>query len=270
MKYKLLVIDIDGTLVGSEGTVSAEDGEALAQASDLGIQVSLSTGRVPNASLSIINQLSLDGVHIFCDGALVSNPAQSREVYVQPLDKSIVREAIEFARASDMYLELYSATHYFIEQETWATQIHRQFFGLEPKVVDFTKLWKRERIIKAELMTATPQEVAKARGFYVQFDGRLHFSRVRTPAYPGVEFINVVDLEVSKGKALEALVSHLGVSMSEVMAVGDGVNDIPLLSVAGLAVAMDNAPAEVKTAAHYITLGVDRSGLATAIKKFLL
>jgi Cof subfamily protein (haloacid dehalogenase superfamily) len=270
MKYKLLVVDIDGTLVGRDGTISAEDREALAQASGLGVQVALSTGRVPNASLSIIKRLSLDGVHIFCDGALVSNPTQRREVYVQPLDKAIVKEAIEFARAGDIYLELYSATRYFVEKETWATEIHRQFFGLEPKVVDFTKLWKRERIIKAELMTSTPQEVAKARGFYVQFDGRLSFSRVRTPAYPGFEFINVVDLEVSKGKALEALASHLGVSMSEVMGVGDGVNDIPLLSVAGLAVAMDNAPAEVKTVAHYITLDVDRGGLATAIKKFLL
>jgi Cof subfamily protein (haloacid dehalogenase superfamily) len=270
MPYKLLVVDIDGTLVGRDGTVSAEDKEALAQASGLGIQVALSTGRVPNASLSVINHLSLDGVHIFCDGALVSNPAQSQEVYVQPLDKSIVKEAIEFARASDIYLELYSATHYFVERETWATEIHHQFFGLEPKVVDFTKLWKRERIIKAELMTSTPQEVAKARDFYIQFDGRLNFSRVRTPAYPGVEFINVVDLGVSKGRALAALVVHLGVSMSEVMAVGDGVNDIPLLSAAGLAVAMDNAPAEVKTVAHYITLDVDRSGLATAIEKFLL
>ena len=270
MKYKLLVVDIDGTLVGRGGTVSAKDRKALAQASNAGIKVALSTGRVPSASLNIINHLSLDGVHIFCDGALVSNPAQSQEVYVQPLDKAIVREAIEFARANDIYLELYSATHYFVEQETWATEIHRQFFGLEPTVVNFTKLWKRERIIKAELMTSTPQEAAKARSFYIQFDGRLHFSRVRTPAYPNVDFINVLAPEVSKGKALEALVSHLGVSISEVMAVGDGVNDISVLSAAGLAVAMDNAPPEVKTVAHYITLDVDRSGLATAIKKFLL
>jgi len=80
----------------------------------------------------------------------------------------------------------------------------------------------------------------------------------------------VVAPEVSKGRALEALSLHLGISLSEVMAVGDGTNDITLLSRAGLAVAMDNAPDEVKAVADYITLDVDQNGLAAAIERFLL
>ena len=75
---------------------------------------------------------------------------------------------------------------------------------------------------------------------------------------------------VSKGRALEALASYLGISLAEVMAIGDGINDIPLLSVAGLAIAMGNAPDEVKAVADYITLDVDHSGVAAAIEKFLL
>ena len=269
MKYKLLVVDVDGTLLGRDGSISGKDREALAKARDLGTMVSLSTGRVPRACLNIIKQLSLDGLHIFFDGALVSNPNQSEEVYIQPLNKLIVKEAVEFARSNDIYLELYSATRYFVEQETWGTDIHRQFFDLEPIVTDFTELTNRERLIKAELVTSSPEEVAKARSFYLQFNGRLHFSWVKTPAYPGIDFINVVDLGVSKGKALAALASHLGISMTEVMAIGDGTNDIPLLSSAGLAIAMDNAPDEVKAIAHYITLDVDHSGLAAAINRFL-
>jgi len=269
MKYKLLVVDVDGTLLGRDGSISVKDREALAKARDLGTMVSLSTGRVPRACLNIIKQLSLDGYHIFFDGALVSNPNQSEEVYIQPLNKSIVKEAVEFARSNDVYLELYSATRYFVEQETWGTDIHRQFFDLEPIVTDFTKLLNREQIIKAELVTSSPEEVARARSFYLQFHNRLHFSWVRTPAYPGVDFINVVDPGVSKGKALAALASHLGISTAEVMAIGDGTNDIPLLSLAGLAIAMDNAPDEVKRVAHHITLDVDHSGLAAAIDRFL-
>jgi len=224
---------------------------------------------VPQACLGLINQLPLDGYHIFFDGALVSN-LEGKEVYVQPLSKMVVRQAVEFAHSNDIYLELYSATHYFVERETWATDIHRQFFDLQPTVVDFTQLWNRERIIKGELMTSSPQEAAQARSFYLQFNASLRFSWVRTPAYPGVDFINVVAPEVSKGKALEALASHLGISLSEVIAIGDGTNDIPLLSCAGLAIAMDNAPDEVKAVADYITLDVDHSGLAAAINKFLL
>jgi Cof subfamily protein (haloacid dehalogenase superfamily) len=269
MKYKLLVVDVDGTLLGRDGSISVKDREALAKARDLGTMVSLSTGRVPRACLNIIRQLSLDGYNIFFDGALVSNPNQSEEVYVQPLNKLIVKEAVEFARQNDIYLELYSATRYFVERETWGTDIHRQFFDLEPIVTDFIALLNQEPIIKAELMTSSPEEVAQARNFYLQFNGRFNFSWVRTPTYPGIEFINVVDPAVSKGKALVALASHLGISLTEVMAVGDGTNDIPLLSSAGLAIAMDNAPDEVKRVAHYVTLDVDHSGLAAAINRFL-
>jgi hypothetical protein len=270
MKYKLLVVDIDGTLIGKDGSISDKDREALAKARQSGIGVCLSTGRAAQGCLSIINQLALDGYHIFFDGALVSNPNQSEEVYVQPLNKLIVKEAVEFARSNDIYLELYSSTRYFVERETWATEVHRQFFKLEPTVVDFTDLWSKERIIKGGLVVASAQEVAQARSFRLRFNRSLRFSEARSPAFPGVEFINVVDLGVSKGEALAALTSHLGISLTEVMAIGDGTNDIPLLSSAGLAVAMDNAPDEVKAVAHYVTLDVDHSGLAAAIKKFLL
>ena len=268
--YKLLVLDIDGTLVGKDGNILPEDREALAKACDLGITVSLSTGRAAQACLSIISQLALDSYHIFFEGALVSNPAHNKEVYVQPLSKAVVRQAIEFAHSNDISLELYSTTHYFIERETWSSTIHRQFFGIQPTLVDFTKLWERERIIKGGLVAISPQEAAKARDFQLKFKASLHFSWVRTPAYPGVDFINVVAPGVSKGKALEVLASHLGIALTEVIAIGDGANDIPLLSSAGLAIAMGNASAEVKAAADYITLDVEHSGLAAAIKKFLL
>jgi hypothetical protein len=268
MKYRLLVVDIDGTLIGRDGNISNEDMEALAKVRRSGIGVSLSTGRAVQGCRAIIDRLALDGYHIFFDGALVSNLGE--EVYVKPLDGGVVREAIEFARQNDIYLELYSASRFFVEQENWATEIHRQFFNLEPTVVDFAGLWERERIIKGGLITASPEEAAKAKGFRFHFERSLHFSVARSPAYPGVEFINIVDPGVSKGKALAALTSHLGIPMSEVMAIGDGTNDISLLSAAGLAVAMDNAPDEVKAVAHHITLDVDHSGLAAAVKKFLL
>lgn len=268
MNYKLLVVDIDGTLVGKNGSISTEDREALAKARQSGIRVSLSTGRAAQSCRPIIDRLALDGYHIFFDGALVSNLVE--EVYAEPLDSRVVREAIEFARQNDTYLELYSLTRFFVERESWATKIHREFFNLEPTVVDFTGLWERERIIKGGLVTASAEEAAKAKTFRLRFNHRLHFSPARSPAYPGVEFTNVLAPEVSKGKALLVLASHLGISMAEVMAIGDGTNDLPLLSSAGLAVAMGNAPDEVKAVANHVTLDVDHSGLAAAVKEFLL
>ena len=268
--YKLLVMDIDGTLVNRHGKISAADRETLAKIRDLGIPVSLSTGRGLQASLSIINQLSPDGYHISFDGALVSSPSRGEEVYVQPISKVMVRQMVEVAHEHNLDLELFTVTHYFVERETWSTDAHRQFFGIHPTIVDFTKLWEKERVIKGGLVPTTPQEATKARDFCDQFGDSLHFSWVKTPAFPDVDFINILAPGVSKGKALQTLASHLGVSLNEVIAVGDGTNDISLLTSAGLAIAMGNAPDEVKAIADYVTLDVDHSGLAAALNQLLL
>ncbi len=268
--YKLLVVDIDGTLIDKNGAISAEDKDALARAGDSGIQVALSTGRVVQACLRIISQLSLDGYHMFFDGALVSDPEKGEEVYVKPIGEELVRQIVDFVHLNEINLDLYSATHYFIERETWSTDIRRQFFGIEPTVVDFTNLWQKERIIKGTLVVFSAEERAKADNVRRQFKSSLHFSGTRTPAYPEVDFINVVAPDVSKGKALEALASFLGIPLTEVIAIGDGTNDIPLLSSAGLAVAMGNAPDELRAVADYVTLDVEHNGVAAAISKFLL
>ncbi len=268
--YKLLVLDIDGTLLDKNGVISAEDRNALARVCDLGLPVSLSTGRSTQACLGIISQLSLDSYHMFSDGALVSNPNHGREIYVQPIDKMVVKQATEFAHLNGINLEFYSADHYFVERETWASDFRRDFYHTPPTIVDISKLWQKERIIKGVLTLLSAEEKTGAEIFYRQFKDRLSFSWTKTPAYPEVDFINVLTPDVSKGKALEALASFLGIPLTEVMAIGDGANDISLLSSAGLAIAMGDASDELKAVADYVTLDVDHSGLAAAINKFLL
>jgi len=114
------------------------------------------------------------------------------------------------------------------------------------------------------------EERAKADSFRLHFKDSLSFSVTKTPAYPEVDFINVLAPGVSKGKALEVLASHLGIALTEVIAIGDGANDVSLLAKAGLAIAMDNATAELKAGADHVTLDVDHNGVAAAINKFLL
>jgi len=269
-QYKLLMIDIDGTLVNSGGDISAEDREALDKVRHSGIPVCLSTGRALRACSNIIDRLSLDSYHISFDGALISSLTSGEEISVQPIGKEMVRQMVEYVHLNDIDLDLYSTTQYFAERETWSTEAHRWFFDLPPTIADFTTLWEQERIVKGGMTSTTPQEMDRAKSFYHHFRDSLHFSRARTPAYPATTFTNILAPQVSKGSALEALVGHLGLSLAEVIAVGDGINDISLLSSAGLAIAMGNASGEVKAVADYITLDVEQSGLAAAIKKFLL
>ncbi len=141
---------------------------------------------------------------------------------------------------------------------------------MAPTITSFDGIWDRERVIKAELITRDGEGLEQAKLFRQEFEGRLGFSIARSPTFPGIDFVNVINAAVSKGRALGELAAHLGISAGEVMAVGDGLNDISLLEAAGMAVAMGNAFPEVKRVADYITLDVERSGVAAAIKKFLL
>ena len=262
--------DIDGTLLDREGVISVEDRAALVGVIGSGVGVSLSTGRVVQACLKILDQLALEGYHIFFDGALVINPKTGEEVYVEPIERQLVREVVEFVHRYEINIDFYSVTNYFIERENWATEIRRQFFGLQPTISNFNKVWPEERIIKGTLPVFSSEEREKAESFRQHFGDRLDLSVTETPAYPGVNFINVIAKGVSKGRALEALASYLGIPLEGVIAIGDGVNDVSLLEKAGLAVAMGNAPDELKEVADYITLDVDHSGVAQAIKMFLL
>ncbi|EKD35696.1 MAG: hypothetical protein ACD_75C01816G0001, partial [uncultured bacterium] len=177
---------------------------------------------------------------MFFDGALVSDPHTGEEVFIRTIDRSLVGEAVEFAHRSDIIFDLFSATDYFAEKESWVTDIRRDYFGIVPTFIDFGRLPEDEKIIKGTLVVCSQEEKAAADRFRRHFDGRLTLSMSKTPAYPDIDYINVLAPGVSKKSALDALVGHLGISLEQVMAIGDGVNDVPVLSSVGLAVAMGN------------------------------
>ncbi|QNT75984.1 Cof-type HAD-IIB family hydrolase [Dehalogenimonas etheniformans] len=268
--YELIVIDLDGTIVDAHGNISNADKIAIAEARTLGIRVALSTGRVVDACRKYITELGLDGVHIFFDGALVYDPSLKDMIYSQPIKTETLKEAIAFARQNRIYIELYAIDRYFVEEINWADKIHREFFGLHSTLANFDDIAGKETIIKCELMVHNDAEEAKYQRFIEHFKDKLRGSIARTPAYPDVRFVNVVDPRVSKGSALEKLAEHLDIDLDRVMAIGDGTNDLSLLEKAGLKIAMGNARDELKSIADHVTLPVDKSGVAAAINKFIL
>ena len=270
MKYKLLVSDIDGTLIGKNRTISPEDKKALAQVMAAGVTVSLCTGRAPEGCTPILDELSLDGYHTFHDGALVINWETGHEIYAQAVKPATIKQAIDWSHAHDMEIELYSATQFFAERENWSTQIHIDYFNMPPVITDYLNVLKHETIVKMQTVITNPEEAEKVNRFCREFADLFHFSWVQSPSFPDKDFINILDPQVSKGNALTELAAYLGIRKEEIVAIGDGRNDVALLSAAGLAIAMQDAPAELKNIAHHVTLSVEESGVAAAIKKFLL
>jgi Cof subfamily protein (haloacid dehalogenase superfamily) len=265
LKYKLVVIDIDGTLMDKHGIIAAEDRAAVLRLTKSGVFVCLCTGRIIQSSRPVVEDLELDTPQIFFDGALIYNLKEKTTIYSKALPPEIVQEAVTFSREHDTYLELYSRDTFFAEENSWSDEVHRKFFRVDPTLVSFDSIWTREKLLKAEMVAHNTSENSKVQAFEAHFAGRLHFTIARTPAYPDIDFINIVNPEVTKGCALGELAKYLGVERQETVAIGDGLNDISLLKEAGLAVAMGNAFPEVKKISQYTTLDVDHHGVAAAI-----
>ena len=262
-------MDIDGTLLNKQGTVSDEDKQALVRVVSSGIKVSLASGRSVTACLPLINELGLDGFHTTFDGALVSDPKLNHEVFAEPISPVMVEQIIAYTHESRIDIELYSDRRLFIERDSWTADVRRQVFNAQPVIADFDLIEREERIIKGTIVARSPEEKAKAAAFRQLFRDTLCFSTNRTPTFPGVDFVNVLAPGVSKGNAIAVLTSFMDISLEEVMAVGDGPNDASILSRAGVAVAMGDASDELKAIAHHVTLDAEHSGVAKAINRII-
>ena len=266
----MLVLDIDGTLINKANAISEVDQSALRSAALTGVKVALCTGRVFETAQIILRQLKLEGFHIFFDGALVCNHLGTEELYCRPVPPEIARKASELALGRNIMLDFYSLHNFYVMRKSWRSDIRKDYFGIEAQVADFKTLWQYERLIKGTLIYSDYEDEKATRSYLNLLQDSLSFSWSTIPAYPGYHFVNMIDKGVSKGKALEVLAEHYQVNLNEVMAVGDGSNDIPLLSTAGIAVAMQNAPETLKLEADFITADVEHHGVAQAIHQFIL
>ncbi|MBI4300448.1 MAG: HAD family phosphatase [Chloroflexi bacterium] len=269
MSFRLLVADLDGTLIGRNSAVSPRSKEAVSRLRQSGIRFSVCTGRMPIACAGILRELNLDLLGIFGNGALVGSPFTAQEIFCLPIDRTVAQDAVRFSRHTGMSIELYTREGCFVDARTGATELHASIQGIEPQVADLLDLVAHDKIIKASLVATTSEEKATTRRFGEEFKGRLALGFAKHPAYPGTDLINVTHPDVSKGRALAVLCRHLGVAREEVVAIGDGANDVPLLEAAGYGIAMGDAPPELKAVARCATLSVDEDGFAVAVEKLL-
>lgn len=268
--YRLIVMDVDGTLVGADGHLAPGATSAVRAAEQAGVTVALSTGRTPPACSAFLENLGLAGPHIYFDGGLVTDWDGRVTVLERRAVPDALRDALRFAASANVAVELYTRDGYFTRSMTPEVEAHAALQGCAPIITELDGIVATGEVIKAEFVLSSPESVTAARAFADAVAGRLRLSWATAPGLPGITFVNIVAPSVSKGEAVRALAAHVGAPLGAVMAVGDSANDIPMFHVAGLAVAMGNAPKSVRDAAHVVTGDVDNGGLAEAIRRHAL
>lgn len=266
---RMIVVDVDGTLVGASRSISPGVRHAVTAATQRGVQVVLCTGRPEFGTRRYVEELALPGFHIFDSGAFIADPFTEAVLYQHGIERSLAQRLLDYARQANLHLEVYVGSRYYVEVENEQSRIHVEVMRHPPIVANLDEVVAREHVTKMEIITLSEAENAGVGELAEHFADEIEMGWATAPGTTA-GFINVLAKGVSKGEAVLRLADYLAIPIAQVMGVGDGLNDEPMLRVVGVSVAMGDAPEQLKALATWVTRTVAEDGLALAIERFVL
>lgn len=265
---KILVLDLDGTLTNDNKIITPKTKEALEHMLSLGHQVVLASGRPTIGVLSVAKELQLqryDSYILSYNGGSILNCRTNEIIYSRTLPEDIVPELFALANELPMGIMTYNDTGIV------ANMHHDEFMELEAKI-NHLELQHFENPL-AQLTAPVNKclgtaDAEKAPQIEKIFDE--HFGQRISVSRSEPFFIELVPKGIDKAASLERLCELLHCTKDDMIACGDGFNDLSMIRYAGIGVAMENAQEPVKEAADYITYSNNNDGIAHVIEKFIL
>ena len=258
---KLVLIDVDGTLIGTGSAIPSRVLAKLQQAKAAGLHLAICTGRpLFSRAAEYAELIAATEPHIFQNGAQVAR-VDGSSLFESILPRAAFLELVALSRRTGHALEVYTASRCYAELFTEVAVEHQRLIEIPVTPKDLLSI--TEPVLRAQWVIARDQLPA----IELEMAGisNIQFSSAGTPDMPDAVFTSVTKLGTSKLEGANVLVGHYGVTLAQTMMVGDGDNDIELLSAVGMGVAMGNASAGAKAAAIVSVRDVDDGGLADAI-----
>ncbi len=271
--YKLLSIDLDGTLLNSAKRISDENKEAVKAAIGRGIKVVVCSGRVFKGAGVYARELGIKGPLISCNGAVIKNIENDEIYYSNLLSKEDCCNIIDFCHKENVYFHAYIDNDVYTEYSDCPSASYWRSNSALPQE-DRVKVCLTDDLKKVvnESIVLVTKIVIISKDF-----GILKKVRDQIGVIPGVDVMSsnydnleVVNKGVNKGAALKYVAEKLNIKRDEIIAIGDNENDYAMLKYAGYSVAMGNAQDSIKQIAHHITSTNNENGVAKAIKRILL
>ena len=261
--YKLIAVDIDGTLLNSNGKITKNTKAAIKYAIDKGIHLVLSTGRPVQGIYDIYEQLNLSSPAITYNGAIVIQHKNGPILYecsLLPIDtEAIIKKGDQL----DTTIAIWYDSQLFTNKLNEKAYEYSTISNIKPKLyTNKQKIFKNgaTKILYYDTVDTIhnyEKELINSFSSNVVF----HTSKPY--------FLEFVNSEVSKANAMKKLGIFLNIKQEEMISIGDGFNDLEMIKYAGLGVAMNNAPDGVKENAQFITDSNDEDGIAKVIYKYI-
>lgn len=233
----LVILDLDGTVIGSSGHVAPAVWDAAEEARAAGVKIAVCTGRPGlGVALRVARRLGPTVPHVFQSGAHMAYP-DGETLMASSLRESATLQLVQHARALGLVLELYTPTNLYVERRTALSEAHAEMIGVAALVRDLAEVAQSEPVVRAQWVLTLEQE-APAMALRVD---EVQVSRATSPAQPDTLFVSLTRKGTSKGSAVRALCEHLRVPLDRVMAVGDSAGDLPMLELVGHPLVVGNA-----------------------------
>lgn len=266
--YKLIALDMDGTLLTSDKIITENTKNAIKAAENKGIKIVLASGRPLKGLTRYLEELDLFSGNDYVlsyNGGLVQNTRTEQIVSKISLRGADLKRIYEVSKKANINIHAFSAKNGLITPKVSKyTQYEADMNGIDVTIKDFNTVDDNEDIIKimmvdeADILDPAIEKLPKE--LYEKY------SIFKSAPF----FLEFTNKEVDKGLGLKKLGEHLGIRQEEIIACGDAGNDLSMVKYAGLGVAMGNAIEEVKNAANFITASNDEDGIVNVIEKFIL
>lgn len=272
MTYKLICLDMDGTLLNSEKKISIRNKEAIKKANDKGVKIAIVTGRIFTSAKYYAHLLGIEAPVVSSNGAYIREKDRNKIIYASPISDKVCEKILDICKKYDFdfYFNTFDTIispkpfpkgYTYLEMSNDLPKDMKANLYVSSDLEDEVKK-RNGNIVKAICIGNNIESLNKAKNEIIA----LGDVEVASSLNDNFEIMNK---GVSKGKAVEVLAKFYGLNRDEVICMGDGENDLSMIQYAGLGVGMGNAQQCVKKEADYITDTNDNDGVAKAIEKFI-
>lgn len=264
MKYKMLVLDMDDTLLTDDHTISNENATMLFKAQELGVYVVLASGRPTPAMTAYAKELQLDNSFMISyNGAVITDLKEDKIIFEQTLSQQQIHELYDYSLKSKTHIITYVDGKIVSETDSEYIEIEKNITGLEHNKVNSFKEEVKSAAIKCILLEE-PSYLKE-----VEKDLKLampHLSVCMSKPF----FLEVAQNGIDKGASIKFLAKKLNILQSEIIAVGNAGNDLTMIEYAGLGVWVDNVDPELRDKADVIVASNNNHGVAEVVRRFIL
>lgn len=267
-KPKLAFFDIDGTLIGPSGILSERTKNALSALRSNGVKLAIATGRPKFGAQKICDELEIDCFSLFSSGALISNPNNDQLLFEANIPPVQIEECLKISNELGLYLELYSKDNYYIDKERDVTAKHTSYLGIPPIVGDLNNVIKNISINKLVVISDSPELEVKQSVLIEKMKDLICLCS-KGASHPEILFNNITSATAVRSDGFYRIANEVGARSEEILAFGDSISDLIFIELAGLGIAMEEAPEELKNKANIIADKAEHDGVAKIVEQIV-